>query len=93
MDAGRRQVIWRTEAWPRLKRTALIWLAVYPTVLTVLSLLGPHFRDWPLPLRVMGSTLIIVPIVVNISAPLVDVLVSAVRRRWAQQVERPADHE
>ena len=85
--------MWRTELAPRLKRTALIWLAVYPTVLTVLSLLGPHFRHWPLPLRVMGSTLIIVPIVVNISAPLVDALVSAVRRRWAQQAERPADHE
>ena len=85
--------MWQPEFAPRLKRTALIWLAVYPTVLTVLSLLGPHFRHWPLPLRVMGSTLIIVPIVVNISAPLVDVLVSAVRRRWAQQVERPADHE
>ena len=93
MDAGRRQVTWRAELRPRLKRTALIWLAVYPTVLTVLSLLGPHFRHWPLPLRVMGSTLIIVPIVVNISAPLVEALLSALQRYWARRRAGGVDHE
>lgn len=93
MDAGCWQLMWRTELVPRLKRTALIWLAVYPTVLTVLCLLGPHFRDWPLPLRVMGSTLIIVPIVVNISAPLVEVLFSAVQRYWLRARHGPADRE
>lgn len=85
--------MWRTELAPRFKRTALIWLAVYPTVLTVLSLLGQHFRHWPLPLRVLGSTLIIVPIVVNISAPLVEALLSAVQRYWAGVMQGPADHE
>ena len=85
--------MWRTELAQRWKRTALIWLAVYPTVLTVLSLLGPYFRHWPLPLRVMGSTLIIVPIVVNVSAPLVQVLVSAARRCWTPDKERPAGHD
>ena len=93
MDAGCRQVTRRIELGPRLKRTVLIWLAVYPTVLTVLSLLGPHFRHWPLPLRVMGSTLIIVPIVVNISAPLVEALLSAVQRYRAGGRHDPADHE
>ena len=93
MDAGRRQVTWRAELRPRLKRTALIWLAVYPTVLAVLSVLGRYLRQWPLPLRVLGSTLIIVPIVVNISAPLVQALVSAVGRYWAADKERPADHD
>lgn len=93
MDAGCRQVTWRTEPWPRLKRTALIWLAVYPTVLTVLSLFGTHLRHWPLPLRVMGSTLIIVPIVVNVSAPLVEALLSAVQRCWVRVRQGPADHE
>lgn len=85
--------MWRTELAPRLKRTVLIWLAVYPTVLTVLSLLGSYFQHWPLPLRVMGSTLIIVPIVVNISAPLVQALVSVVRRYWAPGKERSSDHD
>ncbi len=84
---------WRSELRPRLKRTALIWLAVYPTVLTVLSLLGAHFRHWPLPLRVLGSTLIIVPIVVNISAPLIEALLSALRRCWTRSKQGQADHE
>lgn len=85
--------MWRSELVPRLKRTVLIWLAVYPTVLMVLSVLGSYFQHWPLPLRVMGSTLIIVPIVVNISAPLVQALVSAVRRYWAAGKERSSDHD
>ncbi|CAH0181631.1 MAG: hypothetical protein ACN6NZ_00020 [Burkholderiales bacterium] len=55
----------------RLKRTVLVWLAVYPTVLAVLLLLGDALRGWPLPLRVLGSTALIVPIVTNIAEPLV----------------------
>ena len=93
MDAGCRQVTWRAELRPRLKRTALIWLAVYPTVLAVLSVLGRYLRDWPLPLRVMGSTLIIVPIVVNVSAPLVEALLSVLQRYWARRGAGGVDHE
>lgn len=84
---------WRSVLRPRLKRTALIWLAVYPTVLIVLSLLGAHFRHWPLPLRVLGSTLIIVPIVVNISAPLIEALLSALRRYWTRDRRGQIDHD
>ena len=78
---------------PRLKRTALIWLAVYPTVLAVVGLLGPRTRHWSLPLRVMASTLNIVPIVVNVSAPLVEALLSAVLRSWLRVRHGGADHE
>ncbi|PZU26953.1 MAG: hypothetical protein DI584_10430 [Stenotrophomonas sp.] len=85
--------MWRAELVPRLKRTALIWLAVYPTVLTVVSVLGPYVGQWPLPLRVLGSTLVIVPIVVNISAPLVETLVSAVRRYWLRYKQRSTSPE
>ncbi len=85
--------MWRSELASRLKRTVLIWLAVYPTVLTVVSVFGSHFKQWPLPLRVMGSTLIIVPIVVNISAPLVELLVSAVWRPAANDRQGPVDPE
>lgn len=93
MDAGCERLMWRPELAPRLKRTALVWLAVYPTVLTVLSVLGPYLRQWPLPLRVLGSTLVIVPIVVNISAPLVEALVSELRRYWLRHRQRSAGHE
>lgn len=85
--------MWRAELVPRLKRTVLIWLAVYPTVLTVVSVLGPYVGQWPLPLRVLGSTLVIVPIVVNISAPLVETLVSAVRRYWLRYKQRSTSPE
>jgi antibiotic biosynthesis monooxygenase (ABM) superfamily enzyme len=93
MDAGCGKLMWRAELVPRLKRTALIWLAVYPTVLTVVSVLGPYVGQWPLPLRVLGSTLVIVPIVVNISAPLVETLVSAVRRYWLRYKQRSTSPE
>lgn len=65
----------------RLKRTVLVWLAVYPTVLTVLILLGDALKGWPLPLRVLGSTALIVPIVTNIAEPLVKRILSMLTRR------------
>ncbi|KRG65424.1 hypothetical protein ABB27_15610 [Stenotrophomonas terrae] len=71
--------------YARLRRTAMVWLAVYPTVLLVLMLLRASaidFRHWPLPLRALGTTLIVVPIVVNISAPLVEALVAKIMRHW-----------
>jgi acyl-CoA reductase-like NAD-dependent aldehyde dehydrogenase len=55
----------------RLKRTVLVWLAVYPSVLLVISLASDCMQDGPLPLRVLGATLMIVPIVTNISEPAV----------------------
>lgn len=65
----------------RLKRTVLVWLAVYPTVLAVLLLLGDALKGWPLPLRVLGSTALIVPIVTNIAEPLVKRILSILTRR------------
>lgn len=62
----------------RLKRTALIWLAVYPSVLLVLSLVGDRFRHWSLPMRVLAATLIVVPLVVNISSPLIQAVMDVV---------------
>ncbi len=65
----------------RLKRTVLVWLAVYPTVLAVLLLLGDALKGCPLPLRVLGSTALIVPIVTNIAEPLVKRILSMLTRR------------
>lgn len=64
----------------RLKRTVLVWLAVYPSVLLVISLVGDCMQDWPLPLRVLGATLMIVPIVTNISEPAVRTLSGKIER-------------
>ncbi|MNV99971.1 hypothetical protein D3C71_1954070 [compost metagenome] len=65
----------------RLKKTLLVWVAVYPTVLAVLLLLGDALKGWPLPLRVLGSTALIVPIVTNIAEPLVKRILSMLTRR------------
>lgn len=62
----------------RLKKTALVWLAVYPTALVVLLLLGDTLKGWPLPLRVLASTALIVAIVTNIAEPMVKHAVSIV---------------
>ncbi len=73
----------------RLKRTLLVWLAVYPTVLAVLLLLGDALRGWPLPLRVLGSTALIVPIVTNIAEPLVKRTLSMLTRRIPKKHRLP----
>lgn len=75
---------------PRLKKTLMIWIAVYPTVLIVLAFLGDLLREWPLPLRVLGATLIIVPIVANLTEPAVKAAVAALERKLTQS-DRPPE--
>jgi len=53
------------------RKTLQAWLAVYPCVLLFLALFGRQLAHWPLPLRLLVSTAVIVPVVVNITAPLV----------------------
>jgi antibiotic biosynthesis monooxygenase (ABM) superfamily enzyme len=74
----------------RLKKTAMVWLSVYPSVLLVISLVGDVFEDWPLPLRVLGATVIIVPIIANITGPAVEAAVTAIVLVWRQRRSRSA---
>jgi antibiotic biosynthesis monooxygenase (ABM) superfamily enzyme len=74
----------------RLKKTAMVWLAVYPSVLLVISLVGDVLKDWPLPLLVLGATLIIVPIVANITEPAVKATVTAIERAWLRRRSQSA---
>lgn len=55
----------------RFKTTVMVWLAVYPSVLLIIWLVGDSTRTWPMPLRALAATLMIVPIVTNISQPAV----------------------
>jgi antibiotic biosynthesis monooxygenase (ABM) superfamily enzyme len=82
---------WRADIVQRLKQTAMIWLAVYPSVLLVMALAGDRFRQWPLPLRVLASTLLVVPLVVNLSAPLVQFIVATVADAW-RRISRTRTH-
>ncbi len=68
----------------------MVWLAVYPSVLLVISLVGDMLKDWPLPLRVLGATVIIVPIVANITEPVVKAAVTAIERAWLRRKSRSA---
>lgn len=55
----------------RLKKTTRIWLAVYPTVLVFLTIFGDALKEFPFPLGVLVSTLVVVIIVSNVTDPLV----------------------
>lgn len=78
----------------RLKKTMMVWLAVFPIVLLVISLAGDCMKGWPLPLRVLGATLMIVPIVTNISEPAVRAVVGTIQRsRLRRELRaRPRSH-
>ncbi|WP_299631988.1 hypothetical protein [uncultured Roseobacter sp.] len=45
-----------------LRRTALLWAAVFPLITLVLALTGPVIGDWPLIARTFVLTLIVVPL-------------------------------
>ncbi len=68
----------------------MVWLAVYPSVLLVISLVGDMLEDWPLPMRVLGATVVIVPVVANITEPVVKAAVTAIERAWLRRKSRSA---
>jgi antibiotic biosynthesis monooxygenase (ABM) superfamily enzyme len=47
-----------------------VWLAIYPTITLVLELSGPLIGDWPLPLRTLALTAVVVPLMVFVLLPL-----------------------
>lgn len=65
---------------PRWKFAILVWLAIYPALTLLLWILGPEIRDWPLPLRTLALTVVLVP-------AMVFVLLPAVRRLLARWME------
>lgn len=71
------------------RRTLQAWLAVYPCVLLFLATLGHHVSHWPLPLRVLVSTAVIVPVVVNIGVPLIDGLIDRALQ-WSSRRRPPS---
>ena len=58
-----------TSAVPRWKTAIVIVLAIYPASLVLNLVLGPVIRDWPLPLRVLTTTVILVPFMVWAGVP------------------------
>ena len=49
---------------PRWKTAVVVWLAIYPTITLVLWLAGPSIASWPLGLRTLAITVVVVPLMV-----------------------------
>ena len=45
---------------PRYKQAIVTWLGVYPALTLILALLGPAIESWPLPLRTLLVSLVMV---------------------------------
>ena len=54
---------------PRWKTAVLIWLAIYPSITFLLWLAGPRIASWPLALRTLAITAVLVPLMVFLLIP------------------------
>jgi antibiotic biosynthesis monooxygenase (ABM) superfamily enzyme len=54
----------RSATIPRYKLAVIIWLAIYPALTATLAVLGPVITPWPLFLRTLLMTAILVPTMV-----------------------------
>jgi antibiotic biosynthesis monooxygenase (ABM) superfamily enzyme len=54
---------------PRYKFAVIVWLAIYPALTLTLTLLGPLIAEWPVFLRTLVATLILVPAMVYVLIP------------------------
>jgi uncharacterized protein len=54
---------------PRYKLAVLTWLAAYPTITVILGLLGPEIGTWPLALRTLVVSVLMVATLTWIAIP------------------------
>jgi uncharacterized protein len=59
----------RSATIPRYKLALIIWLAIYPALTATLAVLGPVITPWPLFLRTLLVTAILVPTMVYLLIP------------------------
>jgi len=45
---------------PRYKQAVITWLGVYPALTLILATLGPTMESWPLPLRTLLVSVVMV---------------------------------
>jgi uncharacterized protein len=65
----------------RLRLAILIWVALFPPATLLNALVLPRVADWPVVARTLLLTVVMVPIVVFVTLPLVNRAVAACRRR------------
>ena len=66
---------------PRWKLAVIVWLAIYPVLTFLLWVVGPEIRGWPLPLRTLALTVVLVPTMVFVLLPALQQLLAAWLRR------------
>lgn len=62
----------------------LVWIGLFPPALALNVVLEPHTGAWPVWLRTLALTLVLVPTVVFVSVPLLNRAVTALRERLGQ---------
>jgi antibiotic biosynthesis monooxygenase (ABM) superfamily enzyme len=55
----------------RWKTAVVVWLAIYPVLTFVLWLAGLTIRNWPVALRTLVLTVVIVPLMVYVLIPTI----------------------
>jgi antibiotic biosynthesis monooxygenase (ABM) superfamily enzyme len=61
---------------PRWKFVVVVWLAIYPSLTLVLCLFGPTIAGWPIALRTLTVTALLVSWMVFFMLPVVQRLVA-----------------
>jgi antibiotic biosynthesis monooxygenase (ABM) superfamily enzyme len=67
---------------PRWKMVVVVWLAIYPSITFLLWLAGPKMASWPLPLRTLAITAVVVPLMVFVLLPAIQRLLAP----WSRPV-------
>jgi antibiotic biosynthesis monooxygenase (ABM) superfamily enzyme len=65
----------------RWKTAVVVWVAIYPSITLVLWLAGPEMQSWPLAVRTLVTTALVVPLMVFVLLPILQRLLSPWLRR------------
>jgi antibiotic biosynthesis monooxygenase (ABM) superfamily enzyme len=66
---------------PRWKTAVVVWVAIYPSITLVLWLAGPRMASWPLAVRTLAVTALVVPLMVFVLLPVLQRLLGPWLRR------------
>lgn len=70
---------------PLWKTAVVVWLAIYPSLTFLLWLVGPKIQGWPLAVRTLTITAVLVPLMVFLLLP-------GLQRALSPWLRRPPDH-
>jgi antibiotic biosynthesis monooxygenase (ABM) superfamily enzyme len=69
------------KAPPRWKTAVLIWMAIYPSITVLMLLFGEQLGRFPVPVRTLMLTVVLVPLMVFVLLPALQKLFA----RWLRQ--------